>query len=983
MDLRKEFEHPGAVYRAKPFWAWNGRLSEKEVLKQVHVFKEMGFGGFFIHSRTGLETEYLGTKWMELVNVCADAAAEEGMEVWLYDEDRWPSGIAGGAVTQDETYGAKYIEMKMIDPQRDSMPENVVFVYAPDKNEKKILCFCIVTAERKEVYNGFSYLDTMNRDAVKEFVRLTHEKYRQACRERIGSSIYGIFTDEPHRGALFSDFAEGAKNRIPYTEKLFACFEDMCGYDLREKLPELFLRQPGTFSKAAYDYIGVCERLFLDSYAATIQNWCAENHMIFTGHVLHEDSLSAQTVMQGDLMRFYEYMDYPGIDILTEDNTNWWVVRQVVSAAKQLGKPFVLSELYGGTGWNMSLEKYKQTGDWQALLGINLRCPHLSWYTMKGEAKRDYPASIFYQSAWSEEYKELETYFARIAVFLAQGREVSDLLVLNPIESVWGYSRMGAFESLDGVDERICFLEKRYTDTFRILTKGHVGFDYGDEELLARHGKVDGCGLWMGECCYKKVLIAGMDTIRSSTLRLLDEFAERGGAVIFAGELPIYVDGLRSENILATARKSICTPYTKKDILESCGTDNGLEISGADAEKIMVRVNEKGKERYIMMLNTDRTNSCNGIYVGFGRCECIDKWDARSGCVTRIENRAYGRKKMEFAPGEEKLYRVIRVESNDRYLKAAGERRLTYRLSEPNILVLDHVAVEREEFKVQGNVLKADRALRDELGIPRRGGEMLQPWYMKKYMPEQYEKQWGVWLSYRFHIKNIPGEMKLAFEDKDNVKEILLNNCEQLVETAGEKLWADHCFSVVKLDGCCLRTGENEIRLFYEYQCTNGLEAIYLLGEFGVFYNAAGRIWEIDEMPRELECGDVTPQGFPFYSGKISYILPEMKGRYLMQKAEFSGSCIKVRGKDEKILFAPPYRCETDDPRELEVIFTRRNTFGPLHCTDRKRFAYGPESFITEEDEWTDDYVLEPQGLISFPEFIRLEEAEYDEDKQK
>ena len=48
---------------------------------------------------------------------------------------------------------------------------------------------------------------------------------------------------------------------------------------------------------------------------------------------------------------------------------------------------------------------YKSVGDWQSLLGINVRCPHLSWYTMKGEGKRDYPASISVQSAWYKECK--------------------------------------------------------------------------------------------------------------------------------------------------------------------------------------------------------------------------------------------------------------------------------------------------------------------------------------------------------------------------------------------------------------------------------------------------------------------------------------------------------------------------------------------------------------------------------------------------
>ena len=57
-------------------------------------------GGFFIHSREGLETEYLSTEWMEDVKFCVDKARENDLELWIYDEDKWPSGAAGGMVSK-------------------------------------------------------------------------------------------------------------------------------------------------------------------------------------------------------------------------------------------------------------------------------------------------------------------------------------------------------------------------------------------------------------------------------------------------------------------------------------------------------------------------------------------------------------------------------------------------------------------------------------------------------------------------------------------------------------------------------------------------------------------------------------------------------------------------------------------------------------------------------------------------------------------
>ena len=105
----EDFKNPNSDWRGKPFWCWNGVLEKDELIRQVHILKEMGMGGYFMHSRTGLATEYLGEEWFELTNACAEEGARLGMESWLYDEDRWPSGPAGGMVTANPEYRMKLI----------------------------------------------------------------------------------------------------------------------------------------------------------------------------------------------------------------------------------------------------------------------------------------------------------------------------------------------------------------------------------------------------------------------------------------------------------------------------------------------------------------------------------------------------------------------------------------------------------------------------------------------------------------------------------------------------------------------------------------------------------------------------------------------------------------------------------------------------------------------------------------------------------
>ena len=103
-EMMKNFRSPGAEFRGAPFWAWNAKLNKEELIRQIHIFKEMGLGGFFMHSRVGLNTAYLSKEWFDCIKACVAEAKKLGMQANLYDEDRWPSGAAGSLVTKDDRY---------------------------------------------------------------------------------------------------------------------------------------------------------------------------------------------------------------------------------------------------------------------------------------------------------------------------------------------------------------------------------------------------------------------------------------------------------------------------------------------------------------------------------------------------------------------------------------------------------------------------------------------------------------------------------------------------------------------------------------------------------------------------------------------------------------------------------------------------------------------------------------------------------------
>ena len=139
--------------------------------------------------------------------------------------------------------------------------------------------------------------------------------------------------------------------------------------------------------------------------------------------MMEEPTLTSQTAALGDCMRSYRGFDIPGIDMLC-DAFEFTTAKQCQSAVRQYGREGMLSELYGVTAWDCDFRTYKHQGDWQAALGVTVRVPHLSWYAMGGEAKRDYPASISYQSPWYKKFSVVEDHFARLNTALTRGEPI-------------------------------------------------------------------------------------------------------------------------------------------------------------------------------------------------------------------------------------------------------------------------------------------------------------------------------------------------------------------------------------------------------------------------------------------------------------------------------------------------------------------------------------------------------------------------------
>lgn len=987
---------PGPDYRGIPFWSWNSRIDANECRRQICVLAEMGFGGFFIHSRTGLATEFLGEEWFDCVRASVDEARKLGLRAWMYDEDRYPSGTAGGKVTAQRRFRARHVAFEAVAeadraaaarrpgtlawfaevPQKcrdDAGPQDGAGGIASYRRlsgardtlrDGEVLVRYFVESPREDSwFNGQTYLDTLNPAAVREFVRVAYEPYARAFGENLGAAMPGCFTDEPS----FAHFR-------PWTGAFRREFSKACGYDILDRLPEAFKVVGGEmWSGVRHDYVATATSLFVRAYSKTIGRWCEGHGALFTGHVLEEDSLARQTLTVGSAMRFYEFMQAPGIDQLCEIWNIYATAKQCSSAAHQFGRDFRLAECCGVTGWDFPAEGHKAIGDWLMALGINHRCQHLAWYSMEGSAKRDYPASIFRQSPWFSRYKALEDSFARLGEALADGEEIRPLLVVLPVEGAWGY-HLGRWTP------EVTALDREHFAVLGNLLGGHVDFDYGDEDILSRHGRAIRRGkprLRVGRARYDAVLVPKMETIRQTTLALLSDFADAGGRVFFLGDPPSRLDAAASA--VPAAAFAAFTRVDSGSLVQTLAPlvrRVSISQDGRECDEVLVHLRSFPDGLGLFVCNTScpmpdaeatilaprvsgRRTEYPGARVRLAaprRSGRVFEMDIETGAVRPVRSK-YAGGAFEFAAPLGRLQsRFFFVSREDIATVAppARSRRprdiavptgpMRYRLHEPNALVLDGATWRVGDCDEQpfANVLDIDDAIRTGyLGVAARRNQMRQPWCEAGGAPA---KTIPVTLKFRFSWKGVDpvkAGARLALE-RPGIFGISLNGVAVAQPPADGPWWVDPCLRLVDLPAGAIRDGENtiELRCAGYHERLPGLEALFLVGEFGVSADGAAVI----PLPGKLRQGDVCGQGLPNYSGNISYFIkPRVPktGACRIRIDRWKGFALgfRLNGGEEVFRPWPPYEAVFDDglrrdgTDEIEIIVYghRRNAFGPFY----------------------------------------------------
>jgi len=965
------FESPPAEFRTAPLWVWNDKMTEGLIKEQLIDFKARGIGGVFVHPRPGLVTPYLSDEWFSLFRTAVETGKELGLNVWIYDENSYPSGFAGGhvpaALPDAASSGLRLVRVEGV-PEQGENRIAAVFLRTPtgyrdvtpifNKNgsggleSASYAVVEIVVSEPSAWYGGFTYVDLMRKDVTEKFLELTLDGYKKAVGAEFGLTVPGSFQDEAEIGP------PGGKDIVNYSTELFAAFQRKWGYDLRPHLISLF-ETYGEWRRIRYNFYSTLLDLFIENWAKPYYAYCLENGLVFTGHYWEHEWPVPR--VGPDNLAMAAYAQMPGIDVLMNQYGrgphaqfgNARSVREIRSSANQFGRRRTLAETYGASGWDLNFADQKRIADWEFALGVNFLNQHLSYATIKGARKRDHPLSFSYHEPWWPLYNHLADYFARLAVVMSSGQQSSRILVIEPTTTAWMYY------SPSGNNDKVREIAEDFQKFVNLLEENQIEYDLASEKTIQEFGSVKYRKLVVGSKPYELVVLPpGMENFSDSTMSLLREYMLHHGRILSWVAPPDYINGIITGDVREIQRSYgdrwlDSGPHGFEKLRDFQKREIWFEEPSANDWLFHQRRRFDGGQ-FILLVNTNLERPARGkVSVRNGSAE---RWDAMSG-------------KHEPYPFERRGDMMVL----DYDIPPAGSLLLCLRNDENEIPAVPRAREKAQEVepasgpvisRLKDNVLTLDycdlvlagRTYRDfyfyqaQKNVFRQHGFEGNPWdsgiQYKTSIIDRDAFPAGSGFEAQFNFRALKSDAYdfsslKAVVERPILFEVTING--RKVEPAGGEWWLDRDFGVYHI-GSYVVSGLNRltvrVRPFSVYA---ELEPVYLLGDFSLEPAAKGFVLR---PAGEVGLGAWDEQGMPFYGQTVSYeadfIIEESSEswRYRLELDSWNGSVagVLVNGQEAGIIAFPPFELEVTgllksgrNTVSVIVYGTLRNTLGPFH----------------------------------------------------
>ncbi|RLD83380.1 MAG: hypothetical protein DRJ07_06755, partial [Bacteroidetes bacterium] len=728
-------------------------------------------------------------------------------------------------------------------------------------------------------------------------------------------------------------------------------------------------------------------------------NYTEKNNLDWTGHYWEHGWPNPKH--GGDNMAMYAWHQMPAIDILmnkySEDVNaqygNVRAVKELSSVANQMGKTRTLSETYGAGGWDLRFEDMKRIGDWQYVLGVNFLNQHLSYITLEGARKKDHPQSFSYHEPWWKHYKVQGDYFARLSLALSSGKQINNILVIEPTSTAWMY-----FSDIIH-NNKFSALGPEFQEFVLNLEKNQIEYDLASENIVKDIGEIKGKNFIVGERSYDLVVIPpSLENIDKPTFELIKAYLENGGKVISFNGVPSYVDGKAT-----TELKTITEKYSKQWISANSLSDEQIRdelvsksIQFQKPEEIQGKLFHHRRNledgQLLFLVNTADDEWSSGTFIIKGKS--VKEMDLINGKINPYQSNTSGNSleiAFDLPPSGSLLFLISDMTTKEKDDKTIAKAKIIksindieIKMTDINVLTLDYCDVD-----INGKLEKDIYYFKAADKIFRYYGFDGNPWssavqYKSSIVNRNtFINNTGFKVSYPFLVdKELDASSLQVVIEHPKLWQLSING--KIVSRIPSEYWLDRKFGVYNI-GTEVISGENHITLTTSSMTVySEVEPVYILGDFSLRSQAKG--WKL--IPSKLlKLGNWKEQGYPFYSDAVSYKKMYNIGakgidkRYVVKLADWRGSVaeVKINNKSAGIIAWPPYElditdnvAEGDNEVSVEVFGTLKNLLGPHHIGLVRGTAW-PASFASANKNLPagDEYGFIDYGL--FQDFILIE----------
>jgi hypothetical protein len=831
----------------------------------------------------------------------------------------------------------EYESVKRANPIPFARNEITVFYYRSD----------LITDQGKEKQVDFRTYDNHGNWYI--VLDEAHKGDRQDSKRQM---FYNILS---RNGFLFNFSATFTDDRdfatCVYNYNL-AEFEKKWEYDLKLHLPSLF-EEIGDWKKIRHNYMETLLQMFIDRWSKPYFNYCEENNLIWTGHYWEHNWPDLS--QGGDNMAMYAWHQMPGIDMLFNQFNetspraqfgNIRAVKELRSAANQVGYKRTLCETYGGGGWDVTFKDMKRLGDWTYVLGVNFMNQHLSHTTLKGARKYDYPPVFTYHSPWWSDYKVLNDYFGRLSAALSNGEQINDLLVIEPTTTLWNYySYVKGNRTLEQIGQEFQHFITR-------LEKAQVEYDLGSENIIKDRGSVKKGKFTIGQRSYSTVIIPPLvENIEKHTFDLLADFAKQGGKIIsfsvperLSGEL----DGSVSEFFKSDNSSIVLLNQLEEKVIRHYFNNSEIQFTDIKGGNLFHQRRKYKDGQLLFLVNSAMKEPTNGMIKAKGKSAV--EMDAFTG---DLKSYPFAAKNEELSinfnlppAGSLLLFisnkKIKEYESDNEYINAQiirEESPLEIFPLQENAMKVDFcdLMIKGKEYKNIYFSKAADIAF-NEYGFEGN------PWnhsiqYKRQIVERDTFQSGGFTVKYYFEIKGdiSNNNMKVCVE-RPEIFEVKINGTK--VSPIPDKWFLDKSFPLYDISQW-VKPGKNIVEATVEPMSVFAeIEPIYIIGNFTVLPANTG--WMIDMKKPLLELGSWKKQGFPFYSWAVgykkNYQIEDIQKSYKIALPQWNGTVCEVIVNDKKagIIGFESFELDISDfikqgenAIEIQVIGSLKNLLGP------------------------------------------------------